>query len=298
MTKDRAVASLVGLAIGDALGTTIEFSIRDTYTPVVDLTGGGPFNLSPGEWTDDTSMAVCLAESLIHDPKLDLDDLLSRFHRWRDQGENAVGGRCFDIGHTTTNGISAWYYHQTVVNNTEDHDSGNGGIMRLAPAAIVGCQDAVVAKDLAVRSSATTHASEQCIAGAEFLAEYLVNLYAGQDVRPAATHASIEHIATVDYTQVDREYIKSTGYVIHTLEAAVWAVANTNTFKDAVLLAVNLGDDADTVGAVTGQIAGAKYGLSSIPEGWLNKLYERDRLIELATKLHGISYVRDSVHAS
>jgi ADP-ribosyl-[dinitrogen reductase] hydrolase len=290
MTKDRAVASLVGLAVGDALGTTIEFSDRDTYPPVNDMVGGGPFELNPGEWTDDTSMALCLAESLIHDPKLDLDDLFSRFLLWRDHGVNSVNGHCFDIGHTTTNGISAYYFHHTVVNNTEDSDSGNGGIMRLAPAAIVGWQDATVAKDLAVRSSATTHGSEQCIAAAEFLAEYLVNLYAGNDVRPAATHSSIKQIATDDYTKVDREYIKSTGYVIHTLEAAVWAVANTDSFKDAVLLAVNLGDDADTVGAVTGQIAGAKYGLDNIPESWMNKLYERDRIVDLASSLYSKLY--------
>jgi len=286
--RDRCVGSLLGLAVGDALGTTIEFSVRDSYKPVVDITGGGPFNLPVGGWTDDTSMALCLAESLIAEPSLDEHDLLGRFSNWLNHGYLSVTGRCFDIGGTTYSGICNWEQHHIVVNNIGESNAGNGGIMRLAPAAIVAHSAADRASNLSVRQSSTTHGSQLCIDSADFLARYLVNLYHGQNTKPVihSWSESVAEIATTDYTAVDRELISSSGYVVDTLEAAVWAVDRSDSFESAVLLAVNLGGDADTVGAVAGQIAGARWGASSIPADWLDRLMWRDRIEQLADQLY------------
>jgi ADP-ribosyl-[dinitrogen reductase] hydrolase len=289
--KDRVVGSLVGLAVGDALGTAVEFRTRDSFEPVVGLRGGGVFGLAPGEWTDDTSMALCLAESLIHsEGDIDLLDLLNRFADWRDRGYLSVNGRCFDIGYATSEGISAWQELGTVRNNIDSSMSGNGGIMRLAPAAMCAGGNAARAMDCAVLQSETTHASFDCVDSAEFLAVYLVNLYHGDYSRPYMDHwgENVKNIALRDYTRVARNQIRSTGYVIDTLEAAVWAVDNSNSFESAVLLAVNLGEDADSVGAVAGQIAGARWGYSAIPAEWLAGLAWHDRIVDLAEQLYTI----------
>ena len=289
MTQDRVTGSLVGLAVGDALGTTIEFQKRDSYAPVTDIVGGGPFNLRAGDWTDDTSMALCLAESLISSgAELDADDLLSRFYDWYQDGHNSVKDYCFDIGGTTSTGIMRWRRSGSTVNNTDALSAGNGGIMRLAPAAMISWTDADRAAAVARGQSATTHASPECLDSADFLARYLVNLYQGADIRPASGQwcDSVQRIAETDYTGVSRDSISSSGYVIDTLEAAVWAVANSNDFESAVLLAVNLGHDSDTVGAVTGQIAGAVWGQSGISAHWVEKITWIDRIQKLSLELY------------
>lgn len=288
--KDRVVGSLVGLAVGDALGTTIEFTVRDSTDAVVDIVGGGPFNLNAGEWTDDTSMALCLAESLIASPNLDETDLLQLFNNWYQHGYNSVKDHCFDIGWTTSSGIRSWCETGSVVNNQDSHCAGNGGIMRLAPAAMIAWRNSDVASDLSVRQSKTTHASAQCCHSADFMARWLVNLYSGDLTRPYSDQwdPAVQTIATIDYTQVSRSNISSSGYVIHTLEAAVWAVLTSSSFEEAVLKAVNLGDDADTVGAVAGQFAGARWGLSSIPQHWVDRIYDKDRIVQLSEQLYRI----------
>lgn len=287
-TRDRVMGSLLGLAVGDALGTSIEFSPRDSYEHLTDIVGGGPFQLNAGEWTDDTGMALCLADSLLHTKTLDCRDLLERFVGWMRQGDHSPKGYCFDIGSTTRKAILAWEQQGTVHNCVSDRDSGNGGIMRLAPCVIAAWKNSAQASEWAAQSSAVTHGSDLCLHSAEFLAKYLCNLYQGVTATPwhSEWREEIKNIANCDYTLVSRSDISSSGYVIHTLEAAVWAVQNSDCFRDAVLLAVNLGDDSDTVGAVTGQIAGARWGMSDIPQKWINCLYERDSIVKKAEELY------------
>jgi ADP-ribosyl-[dinitrogen reductase] hydrolase len=294
---DRALGAFIGLAIGDALGTTIEFSPRDSYPPVIGMVGGGPFGLKPGEWTDDTSMALCLADSLIASRgTLDAADLAQRFVRWQRNGENSVTGRCFDIGVTTRTALETFRRTGTPVGDRAPRSAGNGGIMRLAPAAIVAGEDLDKAAALGRAQSEVTHATEECLAGADLLARLLSAGIAGKglDALRAAEHAkfeapNIEAIARGAWRGKRRDEIRSSGYVVHTLEAACWAVGSSGTFADAVLNAVNLGDDADTVGAVTGQIAGAIWGYASIPNEWKERLAWRDRLISAATALWELS---------
>ncbi len=283
--RDRALGAVLGLAVGDALGTTVEFEARGTFPPVTGMIGGGPFNLKPGEWTDDTSMALCLLDSLAHDPRLDERDLMDRFVRWWRHGENSVTGRCFDIGITTRAALS--HYEKTgdpIAGSTDPRSSGNGGIMRLAPVVLVAPDDPDRAADLARRQSRTTHASQACLDAADLLARTLVAAIGGagkEALRAGEGRAYVPEIAAIAngaWRGKNRDAIASSGYVVHTLEAAVWCVERADGFADAVLEAVNLGDDADSVGAVAGQIAGAVWGEKCMPSAWIFQLSWQSRI--------------------
>lgn len=288
--KDRLLGSFLGLAIGDAVGTTVEFRARDTFEPVTDMVGKGPFNLPAGYYTDDTSMALCLAESLVEHPTLDRNDLLNRFSKWYREGVNSPTGRCFDIGSTTRYGIMSWESTGSVLNNTDSWDAGNGSIMRLAPAVIKYHNDRDMAISTAIMQGETTHGSVEACDSCDLLARVLLTAYVTDDKNAVLNVDTQDHwadsvkniLTTLD---VSRDEVKSSGYVIDTLHAALWCFKNTDNFRDAILLATNLGEDADTVAAVTGQIAGAYYGISGIPIMWLDKLYETERFIELVDEL-------------
>lgn len=276
--RDRAIGALVGLAVGDALGTSVEFKERDTYEPVTTLRGGGAFRLQPGEWTDDTSMALCLAESLIWTGgEVDPEHLLSRFCDWYENGHNSTTGRCFDIGTTTREALLNFKSKGITVAPDQDHLSGNGSIMRLAPAAIVHHRSYDDAVRVSIDQSVPTHNSKKCRDACEELALMISAGIRGED---QGLNQRIKDIP--------RDQISSSGYVLDTLVAAQWAVLNTSTFDDAVLLAANLGDDADTVAAVTGQIAGSLYGYSAIREEWRNTVFWHDHLVYVANRLYDL----------
>lgn len=291
--RDRAVGSLVGLAVGDALGTTLEFCERDSRPPVTEIVGDGPFGLQPGQWTDDTSQALCLAESLLDRGRLDPGDLMARFVAWRNEGHNSVTGECFDIGRATKRALDR--YERTgepLAGSAAPNTAGNGSLMRLSPVAIRWWRDAGRARAAARLQSRTTHAAAEAVAACDFFAGALVEAIAGrpQDfvLRSRTLEAEsgkIAEIAAGSWRGKSRDEIRSTGYVVHTLEAALWAVGNSDSFREALILAVNLGRDADTVGAVTGQLAGALRGFGAIPDSWLAPLAWRDRLRESAENL-------------
>lgn len=290
--RDRALGCLLGLAVGDALGSTVEFRARGTFAPVTGLVGGGPFRLLPGQWTDDTSMAICLAESLLHDPLLDPADLMARFLRWWRQGENSSTGACFDIGNATRAALAR--YERTgepLAGDPSPNAAGNGSVMRLAPVAVRHWREPRRAEAVAERQSACTHATPVAIAGCALLAEVLCGLIAGGGKaaltpRPAkGWPPRIRAIAGGKWRGAQEAAISSSGYVVHTLEAAFWAVDGAEGFADAVLRAVNLGDDADTVGAVAGMVGGALWGLSGIPPEWVATLHDGPRLRGLAAAL-------------
>ena len=279
MNKDKAKGAFFGLAVGDALGTTLEFKERDTYEHITDMVGGGPFRLKPGEWTDDTSMALALAQTLV-DHGMNKIELLKNFTRWYRMGEFSHNGRCFDIGNTTRNALEKFIASEGTDDSpasTAFFNSGNGGIMRLAPA-VLYAKNIEEAVDYSIQQSETTHASPDCIECATELGNMLWLLINDKYDTFVDDHAHL-------VKDLDRKDVSSSGYVVHTFEAACWSVASTDNFRDAVLLAVNLGDDADTVGAVTGQIAGALYGYSNIPQEWLNILAWHDEIDDLATRL-------------
>ena len=287
---NKLMGSLVGLAVGDAVGTTVEFKDRDTFPEVTDMTGGGPFGLPVGYWTDDTSMALCLADSLLVNPLIDKADLLTRFLSWYERGTNSSTGRCFDIGNTTRTALYDYKTTGSVVNNTQFFAAGNGSIMRLAPVAIRHHSDLDTAITVAVSQSETTHACTACMQSCELLTEVLIRAFNATSkdevIEIVARDHWLDEVQDILWTlDVDRTAVSSSGHVIATLHASLWCFMQTDTFRDAILLAANLGDDADTVAAVTGQIAGAYYGFEAIPEEWRAKLLDLNRFVSLVEDL-------------
>ena len=289
---DRAKGALVGLALGDALGTTLEFSGRDTRPPVTDIVGGGPFGLAAGEWTDDTSMALCLAESLLERGRLDVHDLMVRFLRWRDEGHNSVTGVCFDIGNATDGALRSFRKTgEPLSGSTDPRTAGNGSLMRLSPVVIRWWRERSKATAAARLQSRTTHGAPQAVEACALFVELLIEAIAGAPKetvlrgRGWTGDALIADVAAGSWRAKERDAISSSGYVLHTLEAALWCVDRSESIEDALILAANLADDADTVAAVTGQLAGALWGMSGAPAGWLDKLAWRDRLEALAAGL-------------
>ena len=283
--RDRARGALLGLAAGDALGTTLEFKPRDSYPPHSEMTGGGPFHLQPGQWTDDTSMALALADSLAARPGFDAGDLMRRFTSWHLRGEYSCTGHCFDIGVTTREALTRFgRTGDPLAGSADPMAAGNGSLMRLAPAALRHLHDGDAARRLAVNQSRTTHAAAQATEACALLADLLREAVLGRPKaevlapRPWTGDPAIQAIAAGAWRGKPRDAIQSSGYVVHTLEAALWAVDQTSSFSEAAVLAVNLGDDADTVGAVAGQLAGALYGVAGMPQRWLDVLAWRERL--------------------
>ncbi len=291
-TKDRAIGALLGLAVGDAVGTTLEFTGRDTYRPLTDMVGGGPFGLSPGQWTDDTSMALCLADSLLACGTIDQKDLMNRFVRWLREGENSCTGRCFDIGNTVGSALAQFERDgNPVAGSTDPHSAGNGSLMRLAPVSIFWSNDRVAAAEAARAQSKTTHGAEAAIDACAYFSGILVDAIQGMPkedlLRPRKIEGADEvvHVASGSWKGRSRKDIQSPGYVIHTLEAALWVVDNASDFKEAILLAANLGSDADTVAAVTGQLAGSIWGADEIPQSWKMRLAWRKHIENLGEQL-------------
>jgi ADP-ribosyl-[dinitrogen reductase] hydrolase len=270
LIKNRQRGAFVGLAVGDAVGTTLEFKERDSYEHITDMVGGGVFGLEPGEWTDDTSLALCVADAIAN-YGMDQVAILKNFGAWITQGEFSHNGRAFDVGSTTRNAIQRFLKNGSVDPECGDPhftNSGNGGIMRLAPAAIYA-RSRKQAGEYAVMQSATTHNSPDCVTCASFMGQMLWDLMETGGCKLPITY---------DFKSMKRDEISSSGYVVHTLEAAIWCVVQTSNFRDAVLLAANLGDDADTVAAIAGQIAGAAYGYENIPVEWRERIVWRDRI--------------------
>lgn len=293
--QDRAIGCLLGLAVGDALGTTLEFSIRDSRPRLTDIVGGGPFNLEAGQWTDDTSMALALGDSLLVGDAPDMDDLMNRFVRWWRHGDYSCTGSCFDIGITTRGALERFLRTgNPLAGSTDPMSAGNGSLMRLAPAAIAGFATGEPGGVAVARlQSSTTHGAQTCLEACEAFAFRLYLAMAGKDrwfvfdfKADNASDPTIQNILGGSWRGKRRCEIRSSGFVAHSLEAAIWCVARTSNFEDAVLLAANLGDDADTTAAITGQLAGALYGKSGIPARWLERLAWRDRIEELAQHLY------------
>ena len=290
--RDRALGTFLGLAVGDAVGTTLEFEYRDAQPPLEDMVGGGPFNLAAGEWTDDAAMALALADSLAASAALDCRDLMDRFVGWWRNGDYSCTGDCFDIGTTTHTALTR--YEQTgdpFAGSNDPLTAGNGSLMRLAPVALRFHQDRPRLLSAATDQSRTTHAAAEamdaCRAFSEMLADAINGMPRSKLLAPRtfAGAPAISRIMAGSWRGRARDTINSSGYVVHTLEAAIWSVARTADFRGAVLLAANLAHDADTVAAVTGQLAGALYGLSGIPEGWIAKLAWKERLLDAAQRL-------------
>lgn len=309
-TADRFRGALLGLAVGDALGTTLEFKTPGTFTPITDMVGGGPFRLRAGYWTDDTSMALCLAESLIELRRFDPVDQLQRYVRWRRDGHLSSTGSCFDIGITTSSALDR--FEQTGdphSGDTHPDSQANGSLMRLAPVPMFFASDHLTAIEMSGESSRTTHGSQACIDACRYFGGLIAAALRGHTkqelISPlfhphhgawedAALHPAIAAVAAGAFLEKEPPAIQGSGHVVRVMEAALWAFDRGKDFREGCLLAVNLGDDADTTGAIYGQLAGAHYGASGIPARWMDQLADRELIVSYADKLYEAHIARGS----
>ena len=309
LVRDRYRGALLGLAVGDALGTTVEFKAPGTFKPITDLVGGGPFSLKPGQWTDDTSMALCLAESLIEKRGFDPRDQMDRYCRWWKEGYLSSTGTCFDIGITVQTALAQYLRsREPFAGSTDPFTAGNGSLMRLAPVPLAFRRDFELAIHNAGESSRTTHAAPTAIDACRYFAGLLLGalegrskeellssfFYPAPDEKYWKRHPlspEIAEIAGGSFKQKQPPAIIGSGFVVRSLEAALWAFYRTDSFRDGALRAVNLGNDADTTGAIYGQLAGAFYGLNAIPEDWIERLKMREFIRERADALLDFSTV-------
>ena len=290
--RDRALGAMLGLAIGDAVGTTLEFRTRDTGELVTDMVGGGPFRLKPGQWTDDTAMTLALAESLAGGPDLDEQDFMARLVAWWRKGEYSCTGACFDIGATMTAALTRWQRtREPHCGLTEAYWAGAGSLVRVAPVAIRFWRDSARLRDVAARQSRTTHAAPEavdaCVAYAEMLADAIAGRPRSEVLkdRSDGLAGAIEAVAAGSWRGKARADINVSGYVAHALEAALWSVGRSADFRGAVLLAANLGQKSNTAAAIAGQLAGALDGGALLPKSWREKVAWNVRLAAAATRL-------------
>jgi ADP-ribosylglycohydrolase len=293
---DRSIGALLGLAVGDALGAPFEGLGRDSYPRVTDYASGGVHGVARGAWTDDTAMAVCLAESLLARGRVDERDLLARFLRWYRAGENSAVGTAIGISEKTRATLEIFERSGRIDAAADVENAGNGAIMRLAPIAIYFRDSSAEARRSAVQQGRVTHTTEAALEATALFAELLVTGLGTGDpaavsrVAAGAAHRDLAPIA--DHRAKTREQISSAPRAVDTLEAALWCVHRASDFESVVVEAVNLGGDSDTIGAVAGQLAGAVFGASAIPARWLDPLVSRERLTELACQLHQKSLSR------
>lgn len=289
----RYQGCLLGLACGDAVGTTVEFRAKDSFTPLTTMQGGGPFNLKAGQWTDDTSMALCLAQSLITCRGFDAADQMNRYLNWWRWGYFSSTGECFDIGGTVARALGKFALNGNPYAGSEAPDTaGNGSLMRLAPAVLYYYPDRAQALDFAEASSRTTHAAPEAIASCRLFAQYLMNALSGKgkdailaDTEELPVQENLRQIAAGSYRQKPRSAIHGTGYCVQSLEAALWCFYHGGDFEETILMAANLGDDADTTAAIAGQLAGAFYGVEGIPRAWRDQLWQYEDIDALARQL-------------
>jgi len=292
---DRFRGALLGLACGDAVGTTVEFKPRGSFVPVTDMVGGGPFHLKPGEWTDDTSMALCLATSLVECVRFDAQDQMQRYCRWMESGYLSSNGTCFDVGSTIARSLNTFRRTGEPFCGTHNPNSaGNGCVMRLVPVPMFFFSDRDAAIAMSGESSRTTHGAPECIDASRLFGAMLIDALSGASKKEilfghgveVAASERLRLIAEGSYRSVTEDKIQGSGYVVESLEAAIWCFLQTGSFRDAILKAANLGRDADTTAAICGQLAGAFYGESGIPKEWRERLVMADEIRALADKLH------------
>lgn len=289
----RYQGCMLGLAAGDAVGTTVEFSAKDSFPPVTGMVGGGPFHLQAGQWTDDTSMALCLAESLVTCNGFDAKDQMNRYLNWWKWGYLSSTGHCFDIGMTVASALQKFANDgEPFAGSSNPRTAGNGSLMRLAPVVLWFFPDQAQVLEYAQASSRTTHAAPEALASCRLFAQQLMNALQGKskqetltDIAQLPEQENLRHIAEGRYLQKTRAEIFGTGYCVQSLEAALWCFAKGNDFEETILLATNLGDDADTTAAIAGQLAGAFYGINGIPQTWRDKLWQYEDIDTLARKL-------------
>lgn len=314
-TIEKIKSVMIGHAVGDALGVPVEFASREEIAenPVTDMEGFGTYPYPAGTWSDDTSMSLAALDSLTSN-EIKWDEIMSNFGKWLDNGEYTPSGEAFDVGRTCLNAIISYFTKGTTATEsggTDEYSNGNGSLMRIHPFALYEYFNKTQNLDVIHNASALTHAHERSKMACgiySFVLWELLNKPLKESIRRGLNKAKRYyhdwdemksyykmlfrrigltelHFEDPDtFERVKREEIKSTGYVVDTIEAAIWCLMNTHSYKECVLMAVNLGDDTDTVAAIAGGLAGALYGYESIPEEWRNTLIKRDYIEDMCER--------------
>lgn len=301
-------SALVGVAVGDALGVPVEFNSRQTISqnPVTDMIGYGTYNLPEGTWSDDSSLTFCLAEALTQD--FDLNIIGQNFVKWRQENYWTPHGHVFDIGIATSQAISrlAKGEKPELTGGFDETDNGNGSLMRILPLLFYLLDKPIQERyDITKKVSSITHGHIRSVIACFYYLEFAKQILSGKDkfeiyrnlqteisnhlislaINPTEI-AKFDRLLKGDIAKLDEDEIQSSGYVLHSLEASIWCLLTTDNYKEAVLKAVNLGNDTDTTGAVTGGLAGLLYGLDNIPKKWLQQLAKYNEIENLAERFN------------
>lgn len=304
--RDRFLGSLVGLAVGDALGVPFEGRDPGEFPTVTDMSPVPGQSFPRGTWSDDTSLALCLAESLSEKGSFDARDQMDRYLRWLKDGYLSCSGPGFGLGITTAEALQRYARTgEPFSGPTDPKKAGNGCIMRLAPVSLFFSADPMLAVENSGQSSRTTHGALTCIDACRYFGGLIVGAALGhpKDVllsdhyspapgcwREGPLVEEIDEVASGSFLRKQPPEIEGSGYVVRSLEAALWAFATTGSYREGCLKSVNLGGDTDTTAAIFGQLAGAYYGVGGIPAEWISMLEKRDIVEGLASRLFDARY--------
>ncbi len=286
VNETKVYSGIMGMVVGDALGVPVEFKSRDSFK-VTDMIGYGTYNMPPGTWSDDSSMALATVESIGRLGHISTEDIMQNFYRWVDESAFTPYGEMFDIGRATREAIQR-YARGTAARKCGgkgEWDNGNGSLMRILPLAFTDCRYQTVNA-----VSSLTHAHEISLEACRIYISVARKLLKGKPLHTIVKSIKpelpvYERLPKLDTLQ--RDEIKSSGYVVDTLEAALWCNLKTSSYRECVLMAVNLGEDTDTVAAIAGGLAGIVYGVGGekgIPEEWINQIARKDWIQELCGK--------------
>lgn len=299
MDKLQIIKGIIfGHAIADALGVPVEFKSREYLrkNPVTHMIGYGTYCQPKGTWSDDTSMTLCTLESITKNGDINLTDIMESFAKWRRFGYMTPSGDCFDIGNATCSAISNYLEGKSFpYGNNSEYSNGNGSLMRIIPVTLFHAfkkQSPVKYREDIHNVSMLTHPHIRSVLACgiyDFVLYELIKNPSKESIKVGLDNAyshykCIEEIKTYtrllkyDFDKLPENEIKSTGYVVDSLEAAIWCLMNTKSYEECVLKAVNLGEDTDTVGAIAGGLAGALYGYDAIPKEWLNTLIKKEMI--------------------
>ena len=307
-SKNFSKNILIGASVGDALGVPVEFKSRQHLktNPVTDIMGFGTYDKPAGTFSDDSSMMFCLAESLVEG--YDVNDIAENFQKWMHEGYWTADGEVFDVGIATRKAINRLRVvkHPTEAGSTAERDNGNGSLMRILPLA-------VYAKDLSIderceivkQVSSITHAHSRSVLACIYYIEFALNILEAETIEEAYLNTNFwlriyleenteyqtesiffERILNGSLLELSENEIKSSGYVIDSLEAAIWCLLHSNSYDECILKAVNLGEDTDTIACIAGGIAGVFYDVKTIPEHWINQLARKEDILNLANRLN------------
>lgn len=298
--ENRAKGAMLGLAIGDAMGAPVEFRPRGKFAPVTGFRDGGAFKLKAGQWTDDTAMALCLAQSLIDCQGMNASDQMDKYLKWVNEGYMSCTGQCVGMGQTILRALSRYYKTKDPYQgDPRPKHSGNGCIMRLAPVPIYFHQDSQKAVLESINSARATHGSPQALQCSAFFGGLIWAALNGYDKEEllqsyfspcesftySDLHEDVDRVLKGDYKSLTEGDLSPTGYVADSLEVVLWAIHHFDNFEEGLLAIVNLGGDADTTGAIYGQLAGAYYGVRNIPDIFVNQLAMSDVISDLSSQL-------------